>query len=118
MQAMVLFEPGQALRWIVSIRTSLAEAACSVTNRTRRDGEEFLVLAPQQPSGRLVSTTMPEPMNRLDETRHPDKAKETCEAKKALPARNEAKRPEKAQAADLEEFGSGRRLEQAHAVDI
>ena len=42
-------------------------------------------------------------MNQLHKTSHADKAKEAREAKKTLPARNEAKPPEKAQAGKLEE---------------
>ncbi len=70
------------------------------------------------PATKLGGVSMSDPMNRLDEASHADKSKKACEAKKALPARYEAKSTEKAQAGNLEKLCSDWRLEQANAGDV
>ena len=52
-------------------------------------------------------------MNQLDDASHSEKAKKAGETKKSLPTRDEPKRPEEAQAGDLEKLCSNVRLEKA-----
>jgi hypothetical protein len=61
---------------------------------------------------------MSDPMNRLDEAGHADETKKASESKETLPARNEAKAPEKTQVGNPETLCGDGRLDQANAGDV